>query len=66
MCDSKKNEMKEYKTIVWTDDGTAGKRIILLADTLEEAKQKLLIDYGPKATISLWDEDDANHPRVSK
>jgi hypothetical protein len=58
--------MKEYQAIVWTDDELPGKRIALLAETLEEARQKLVIEYGPKATMSLWNEDDANRPRVSE
>jgi hypothetical protein len=58
--------MKEYKAIVWIDDETPGKRVTLLADTLKEAQQKVREEFGPKATISLWNEDDANRPRISK
>jgi hypothetical protein len=43
--------VKEYKAIVWTDDESHGKRITLLAETLEEASKKLKDEYGPTATI---------------
>jgi hypothetical protein len=58
--------MKEYRAIVWTDDELPGERVTLLAETLEEARQKLVAEYGPKATISLWSEDDANRYRFSE
>ena len=61
-----KSGMKEYKAIVWIDEEPAGKRISLLAETLVEARQKLLSDYGPNAKISLWNEDDANRLRASE
>jgi hypothetical protein len=58
--------VREYKAIVWTDDESSGKRITLLAETLEEAQTKLRDEYGLTATISLWNEDDAHRPRNSK
>jgi len=58
--------MKEYQAVVGTDDELPGERITLLAETLEEARQKLAIDYGPNATMSLWNEDDANRLRIPK
>ena len=58
--------MTEYKAIVWINDETPGKRITLFASTLDEAKQKLVDEYGPNAVTSLWNEDDANRPRISK
>ena len=58
--------MREYKAVVWVDDETTGKRITLLAETLDEAQKKLREEFGQKATISLWNDDDANRPRISK
>jgi hypothetical protein len=58
--------VREYKAIVWTDDESSGKRLTLLAETLQEASKKLRDEYGPTATISLWNEEDARKPRNSK
>jgi hypothetical protein len=58
--------VKEFKAIVWSDDKLPGKHITLFAETLEEARRKLLAEFGPEAKISLWNEDDENRLRASK
>jgi hypothetical protein len=60
---NEKGGTMEYKAIVWSGDERPGERLTVLAETLEEARQKLVADYGPKATISVWNEEDASRPR---
>jgi len=57
-----KTGMKEYKAIVWFEHESQAKRVNVLAETLEEVRQKLVEDFGPQARMSISNEEDANRP----
>ncbi len=60
---SMSNELlKTYKAIVWIDE-LAGKRVEVIARDFEEASTMLKEQFGTKAVVSLWNEEDANAAR---
>ncbi len=56
--------MKLYRAMVWVaNSGRPGRRVSVLAETLEEAKEKLEAEHGVGNVFNLHNEDDAAQPR---
>ena len=56
--------LRPYRAIVWAADPTVpGKRVELLAESVAAANTLLREEFGPDATISLWNEEEASRPR---
>ncbi len=56
--------VRPYKASVWVADPAAlGERVELLAESRDAAMTLLGETFGPEATISLWNDEDANRVR---
>jgi hypothetical protein len=56
--------MKIYKAIVWDDDpNKPGRRVSVLAESLQEARERLDEEYGEGRVFTLHNEEDAARPR---
>jgi hypothetical protein len=56
--------LRLYKAMIWTPaSNSPGRRVSILATTLEDAKEKLESEYGEGSVFDLHDEDDAAQPR---
>ncbi len=56
--------MKRYEAIIWvqgSDD--AGRRVSVEAESLEQAKAELEVQYGEGNVFNLHSEGDASRPR---
>jgi hypothetical protein len=52
--------MKTYHAIVWVDGPEQpGKRVVLIAENLDEAREKLEAEYGKNCEYTLKNEEDA-------
>lgn len=57
--------MKEYKAMIWNKESTdPGKRVVVIANDLHDAKTKLESKYGKGNVFDLHNEEDARKPRV--
>jgi hypothetical protein len=54
--------IREYVGMIWIGDNP-GIRLHILARSLDEAKSKVVEEYGEGHVISLWNEDDASAAR---
>jgi hypothetical protein len=53
-----------YKAMIWTEDPEQpGQRVTVVARTIDEAKDKLEVEYGKGNVYNLHNEEDANRPR---
>jgi len=56
--------MKTYKAMIWDDDPEKpGRRVSVLAESLDDAKKKLEAKYGEDHVFDLRNEEDAARPR---
>ncbi|MGY3355159.1 hypothetical protein ACVWZK_001822 [Bradyrhizobium sp. GM0.4] len=56
--------MKMYKAMIWDDDpNKPGKRVTVLAESLEAAKKQLEAEHGEGHVFDLHNEEDAARPR---
>ncbi len=59
-----RNQVRVYRATIWTRDSTRpGLRVTVLAETLDEAKEKLEVDHGQGTVFDLHCEEDAEKPR---
>jgi len=57
-------KQKTCKAIIWQPaSGATGKRVIIEAANLDEARQKLEAEYGKGSVFDLHNELDASMPR---
>lgn len=56
------NDQRPYCAMVWLGD-SPGKRVEVMAQSLDEAQHLIKEQYGKDAVVSLWNEDDAQQPR---
>jgi hypothetical protein len=49
--------VRAYDAIVWTSDDQPGLRVQVLAQSLQEAAEKLEAEYGKEAIFTLTDPD---------
>ncbi|WP_431913607.1 hypothetical protein [Micromonospora carbonacea] len=54
--------MREYMGFVWIAD-QPGIRLRLLASSPEDARARVVEEYGEGHVISLWNGEDASKPR---
>jgi hypothetical protein len=54
--------MREYVGLIWIDD-RPGIRLRVRAGSLDEARSRVIEEYGEGHVISLWHEKDASSPR---
>ena len=53
-----------YQAIVWKDGSDRpGQRVSVVAETLEDAKEKLEAEYGAGNVFDLHNAEDATRPR---
>lgn len=56
--------VKTYKAMVWREGpNEPGRRVSVVADSLEEARQLLEDEYGKGSVFDLHNEADADRPR---
>jgi hypothetical protein len=56
--------MKLYKAIIWIrDSDKPGRHVEVLAETLAEAKEKLVAQYGKGNVFNLHNQEDSERPR---
>jgi hypothetical protein len=56
--------VKLYRAIIWErNSDRPGQRVSVLAESLKEAREKLVAEYGEGNIISLYNEEDAARPR---
>jgi hypothetical protein len=56
--------MKIYTAIIWDDDpAKPGRRVSVLAETLQDAKKRLEEEHGVGHVFNLHNEEDAVRPR---
>jgi hypothetical protein len=56
--------LREFKAIVWTADPSVPiKRLVVWAETVDEAYRQLVETFGEDAKISVWNEEDADKRR---
>ena len=56
--------MKTYIAMIWEKDSNkSGRRVSTSATNLDEAKEKLELEYGKGNVFDLHNEDDANRIR---
>jgi hypothetical protein len=59
--------MRRYKAMIWKPaSNLPGRRVSVLATTLEDAKERLEAEYGEGSVFDLHNEDDAAQPRSSR
>jgi hypothetical protein len=56
------DEPRVYKAIIWVGE-LPGRRVTILANSLEEAKEKLEAEHGAGHVYSLYNEEDMERPR---
>jgi hypothetical protein len=54
--------MREYVGLIWIED-KPGTRLRILARSIEEARIRIIEEYGEGHLISVWNEDDASSAR---
>ncbi len=54
--------MREYVGVIWIED-KPGLRLHILAGSLEEARSRVIEEYGEGHVISIWNEEDASSAR---
>jgi hypothetical protein len=54
---------RPYRAMIWASDDVAGLRVEVMAQSLDEARQKLEAEYGHGTVFDLHNEDDARRPR---
>jgi hypothetical protein len=55
--------MKTYEAIIWDDATKPGRRVIFVAESLDDAKRKLEAKYGEGTVFNLHNPEDAARPR---
>jgi len=53
---------REFVGFIWVEDHP-GIRLCVHANSVEEARSKVVSEYGEGHIISLWNEEDENKPR---
>jgi hypothetical protein len=54
--------MREYVGLIWIDD-KPGLRLRILARSVDEARSRVIEEYGEGHVMSIWNEEDAASPR---
>lgn len=54
--------MREYVGLIWIHD-KPGLRLRILARSLDEARSRVIEEYGEGHVISIWNEEDASSSR---
>jgi hypothetical protein len=62
MEDDHVTPLREYVGFVWIGD-EPGVRIRVTASSVDEARARVVEQYGRGHVISLWNEEDAARPR---
>jgi hypothetical protein len=57
------DEIKTYKAMIWDDPSKPGRRVSVLAESLDDAKRQLEAEYGEGHVFDLHNEEDAARPR---
>ena len=56
--------MNTYSAIIWDDDpNKSGRRVSVVAENLQDAKERLQAEYGEGHVFNLHSEEDASRPR---
>jgi hypothetical protein len=56
--------MKTYKAMIWEDDQhKPGRRVSIIAESLDDAMKQLEEEYGKGHVFNLHNEEDAARPR---
>jgi hypothetical protein len=56
--------MKIYKAMIWVDDpNEPGRRVSVLAESLDDARKRLEAEHGEGHVFYLHSEEDAERPR---
>jgi hypothetical protein len=56
--------VKTYKAVIWTPESSEpGRRVNVVANSLQDARDKLEAEYGEGTVFDLHNEDDAARPR---
>jgi hypothetical protein len=59
-----RSDKREYQAIIWTSDpARPGRRVRILATSLEDARRQLEEAHGQEAVYSLHGEDEAGKVR---
>jgi hypothetical protein len=54
----------EYQAVIWTKDSSSpGKRVAVLATSLDDARRRLEDEYGVGTVFDLHNAEEANKPR---
>jgi hypothetical protein len=56
-------EQKSYRAMIWETPSSIGKRVTVIAKSLDDARLKLEAEYGEGAAFDLHNERDASTPR---
>jgi hypothetical protein len=54
--------LREYVGLIWMDDAP-GIRLRVLARSVDEARSRVVEEYGEGHVISIWNEEDASNAR---
>lgn len=64
MSHEQSRPLREYVGTIWIAD-QPGVRLRVAAESLEDARARVIAEYGEGHVISLWNEDDAASPRTA-
>ncbi|WP_179266235.1 hypothetical protein [Asanoa hainanensis] len=53
---------REYVGFIWIED-QPGVRLRIVAESLDEARSRVVEEYGDGHLISIWNEEDASSTR---
>jgi len=56
-------KQQTYKAMIWETPSSVGKRVAVMAESLEDARQKLQENYGESSVFDLHNEINASTPR---
>ena len=57
-------ELREYKAFIESEPGTPMFRVIVRAESIDDAHKMLEVEYGEGTVFGLHNEEDANKPRA--
>jgi hypothetical protein len=58
----KSRPLRGYAGLIWIED-KPGIRLRILANSLDEARSRVIEEYGDGHVISIWNEEDASRAR---
>jgi phage gp46-like protein len=56
-------KQQTYKAMIWATPSSVGKRVTVIAESLDDARLKLEREYGEGTVFDLHNEIDASTPR---